>query len=158
MVKKLHFEYMILLLLLLLSSSSSLSCAVSLIGFMAVAPAYKQKQIELESKSFETSRKELDILCAYSTQEYRFQLTRSLKAWVCDHFLSGVAVSNPARSHGYLSLVFVVCCQVAFSASGWSLVQGSPLEFGVSKLIMKPQYWGGPRSLGGGGLLYQGGR
>jgi hypothetical protein len=35
--------------------------------------------------------------------------------------------------HGCLSFVSVVCCQVEVSASGWSLVQGSPTECGVSE-------------------------
>ena len=38
---------------------------------------------------------------------------------------------NPAG--GSLSLVSVVCCQVEVAASGWSLVQRSPTECGVSK-------------------------
>jgi hypothetical protein len=37
------------------------------------------------------------------------------------------------RGHGCLSVVSVVCCQVEVSASGWSLVQRSPIEFGVSE-------------------------
>jgi hypothetical protein len=32
-----------------------------------------------------------------------------------------------------LSVVSVVCCQVKFSASGWSLIQRSPIERGVSE-------------------------
>jgi hypothetical protein len=36
--------------------------------------------------------------------------------------------------HGCLSFVSVVCCQVEVSASGWSLVQRSPTECGVSKV------------------------
>jgi hypothetical protein len=35
--------------------------------------------------------------------------------------------------HGCLSLVCVVCCQVEVSATGWSLVQRSPTECGVSE-------------------------
>jgi hypothetical protein len=38
------------------------------------------------------------------------------------------------RRHGCLYLVSVVCCQVEVSASGWSLVQRSPTEYGVSKV------------------------
>jgi hypothetical protein len=38
------------------------------------------------------------------------------------------------RRHGCLSLVSVVCCQVV-SATGRSLVQGSPTECGVSKYV-----------------------
>jgi hypothetical protein len=37
------------------------------------------------------------------------------------------------RGHGCLSVVSVVCCQVEVSASGWSLVQRSPTECGVSE-------------------------
>jgi hypothetical protein len=37
------------------------------------------------------------------------------------------------RGHGYLSVVTVVCCQVEVSATGWSLVQRSSTECGVSE-------------------------
>jgi hypothetical protein len=37
------------------------------------------------------------------------------------------------RGHECLSLVSVVCCQVEVSATGWSLVQRSPNECGVSE-------------------------
>ena len=37
------------------------------------------------------------------------------------------------RGHGFLSLVNVVCCQVEVSASGWSLVQRSSTQYGVSE-------------------------
>jgi hypothetical protein len=37
------------------------------------------------------------------------------------------------RGHGCLSVVCVVCCQVEVSATGWSLVQSSPTECGVSE-------------------------
>jgi hypothetical protein len=37
------------------------------------------------------------------------------------------------RRHGCLSLVSVVCCQVDVPASGWSPVQRSPTECGVSE-------------------------
>jgi hypothetical protein len=41
----------------------------------------------------------------------------------------------------------VVCCQVEVSASGWSLVQRSPTECGVSKkcVIVKPRKMRRPR-------------
>jgi hypothetical protein len=38
------------------------------------------------------------------------------------------------RGHGCLSVESVVCCQVEVSESGWSLVQRSPTECGVSKV------------------------
>jgi hypothetical protein len=37
------------------------------------------------------------------------------------------------RGHGCLSLLSVVCSQVEVSATGWSLVQRSPTECGVSE-------------------------
>jgi hypothetical protein len=37
-----------------------------------------------------------------------------------------------------MSLVCVVCCQVEVTASGWSLVQRSPTECGLS-VIVKPR-------------------
>ena len=37
------------------------------------------------------------------------------------------------QGHGCLPLVSVLCCQVEFSASGWSLVQRSPTECVVSE-------------------------
>jgi hypothetical protein len=55
------------------------------------------------------------------------------KAWVCGRSLAGIVGSNPTGGHGCLSLVSVVCCQVEVSASGWSLVQRSPTECGVSE-------------------------
>jgi hypothetical protein len=46
-----------------------------------------------------------------------------------------------------MSLVSVVCCQVEVSATGWSLVQKSPTECGVSKkcVIVKPRKIRRPR-------------
>jgi hypothetical protein len=55
------------------------------------------------------------------------------KAWVCGCSFTGIAGSNPARRHGCLSVVSVVCCQVDVSATGWSLVQRSPTDCGVSQ-------------------------
>jgi hypothetical protein len=40
-----------------------------------------------------------------------------------------------APGHGFLSVVSVVCCHVAVSASGWSLVRRSPTECGVYNWI-----------------------
>jgi hypothetical protein len=52
------------------------------------------------------------------------------KAWVCGRWDCGFEFR---RGDGCLSLVIVVCCQVEVSASGWSLVQRSPAECGVSE-------------------------
>jgi hypothetical protein len=46
--------------------------------------------------------------------------------------LLGLRVTIPPW-YGYLSLVNVVCCQVEVSATGRSLVEGSPAEYGVSE-------------------------
>jgi hypothetical protein len=68
------------------------------------------------------------------------------KAWVFGRSLTGIVGSNPAGGHGCLSLVIVVCCQVEVSATGWFLVQRSPTECGVSKIvIMKPRKMRRPR-------------
>jgi hypothetical protein len=51
---------------------------------------------------------------------------RPLACWYCG-FAS-------RQAHGCLSLVSIVCCQVAVSASDRSLVHRSPTEGGVSDL------------------------
>jgi len=52
-------------------------------------------------------------------------------------------VLNPAKGHGYLSVVIIVCCQVEVSATSWLLVQRSPADCGASVyVIYKPQEWG----------------
>jgi hypothetical protein len=56
------------------------------------------------------------------------------KAWVFGRSLTRIVGSNPTGGHGCLSVVSVVCCQVEVSATGWSLVQRSPTECGVSKV------------------------
>jgi hypothetical protein len=53
------------------------------------------------------------------------------KAWVSGHSLAGIVGSNPAGPGRYV--VSVECCEVEVSASGWSLVQRSPTECGVSE-------------------------
>ena len=54
------------------------------------------------------------------------------KAWFCGRSLAGIVGSNPIGGHGCQSVVSVVCCQVEVSGSGWSRVQRSPKECGVS--------------------------
>ena len=41
------------------------------------------------------------------------------------------------RRHGYLSVVSVVCCQVEVSATGRSLVQGSPTDCVMFLFVIK---------------------
>ena len=53
------------------------------------------------------------------------------EACVCGLSLAGIAGSNPGG--GGLGFVSVVCFQVEISASGWSLVQRSLTECGVSE-------------------------
>ena len=56
------------------------------------------------------------------------------KGWICSRLLAVISVSNPTEGmDGCLSLVSAVCCQVEVSASGWSFVQRSTAEWGVSE-------------------------
>jgi hypothetical protein len=56
------------------------------------------------------------------------------KVWVYGRSFAGICGFQSHLVHGCLFLVSVVCCQVEVSASGRSLVQRSPTEFGVSKM------------------------
>jgi hypothetical protein len=56
--------------------------------------------------------------------------------------------------HGCLSLVKVVFCQVEVSATGWSLVQRSPTECGVSECDREASIMGRPWPTRGGGGLH----
>jgi hypothetical protein len=60
------------------------------------------------------------------------------KEWVCCHSLAGIAGSDPVEGMD-VCLVFVVCCQVAASAMGRSLVQRSPTEHGVCLSVHDPE-------------------
>jgi len=54
------------------------------------------------------------------------------KAWVCGRSIAGTVGSNPAAG---MDVCLFECCvlSVDFSASGWSLVQRSPTQSGVSE-------------------------
>jgi hypothetical protein len=56
-----------------------------------------------------------------------------VQVWVFGRSLTRIVGSNPTGGMD-LSVVSVVCCQVEVSATGWSLVQRSPTESGVSKM------------------------
>ena len=58
--------------------------------------------------------------------------TARSKSWVCGPSLAGIAGSNPVGGMD-MSLASAVFCQVEVSASGWSLIQRSPTECGVSE-------------------------
>lgn len=75
---------------------------------MAVVTADKrQRKIELQSNSVDTSREGLNILCRYKGKCLS-QWPCGLKVRVCGHSLAGVAGSNPARGGGpWISLSFV---------------------------------------------------
>jgi hypothetical protein len=62
------------------------------------------------------------------------------KAWVFGRSLTRIVCSNPTGGMD-VCVVFVVCCQVEVSATGWSLVQRSPTDCGVSQMCvtMKPR-------------------
>ena len=55
------------------------------------------------------------------------------KACVCGRSLAGTGGFESCQGYGCLSLVSVVCCQVEVSATGWSLVQRSSTDNGVSE-------------------------
>jgi hypothetical protein len=57
--------------------------------------------------------------------------------------------------HEYLSVVFIVCCQVEFSASGWSLVQSSRNECDVSKCDREASTTRKPWPTGGSLAVYK---
>ena len=86
------------------------------------------------------------LFCGYSLwymQSYStlIPVAQRSKAWGYGFSLAG---SNPAGGND-LSPVSLVC-QAVVSATGWSLVQRSPTECGVS--IVEPQRWGpGPLGL-----------
>jgi hypothetical protein len=66
-------------------------------------------------------------------------------ARVCGQSLVAIAGLNPAGGHGCLSLVSVMSCQVEVFVTGWSLIQRSPTDCGVSLcVIYKPRARGGP--------------
>jgi len=54
-------------------------------------------------------------------------------AWVCGRSLAGIPVFESRRGHGCMCLVRVVYCRVEASAPGWSLVQRSAVECGISE-------------------------
>ena len=66
------------------------------------------------------------------------------KAWVCGCSLAGIAGSNPAGA--WMFVVSVVCYQEEVSASGWSRVQWSPTECGVSECDRVASIMKKPRS------------
>ena len=53
------------------------------------------------------------------------------KALVCDHPLARITGSNTAERMD-VCLLWVLCCSLEVSASGWSLVQKSLPDYGVS--------------------------
>ena len=55
------------------------------------------------------------------------------KAWVWGLPLAGFAGSNPVGGMSVCLFWREVCCQLQVTASGWSLVQKSPTEYGVSE-------------------------
>jgi hypothetical protein len=55
------------------------------------------------------------------------------KAWVCGPSFAGIVGTNPVGA--WISVSCVLCCQVEVSASGWSFVQRSATDRGVSKWV-----------------------
>jgi hypothetical protein len=67
---------------------------------------------------------------AYKYITRRSQCSRRLKRRSVDARLLECGLES-CLGHKYLSFVSVMCCQVAVSASDWSLVQRSPTDCGV---------------------------
>jgi hypothetical protein len=86
----------------------------------------------------------LQILSLYS----RFQRPRSLRCRSTAARLLRSWVRIPP-GHGWLYVVCVVCCQVEFSATSWSLVQRRPTDCSASLCVIKK-----PRGRGGHSLLW----
>ena len=80
---------------------------------------------------------------------YRSQWPRGLMRGSAAARLLGLWVRIPPERHGYLSVVSVACCQVEVSVSGWSLVQRSPTECGVSECDHEASIMRGPWYTGG---------
>ena len=80
------------------------------------------------------------------------------KAYFCGRSLAEIVGSNPAQGHGCLSVVSVVCCQVEVFASGLSLVQRRPTDFGREAWVMRRSWrTGGCCATGGAGQQSYGG-
>jgi hypothetical protein len=56
-----------------------------------------------------------------------------LACWVCGF--------ESRRGNGCLSDMSVVCCQVEFSATSWSLVQRSPTDCGICLSVIVKHWW-----------------
>jgi hypothetical protein len=74
-------------------------------------------------------------------------LELSNKIYLCKHELAGPIGRSPAEIVGskptggmkvclFCVCVYVMCCQVEVSATGWSLVQSSPTDCGVSLCVI----------------------
>jgi hypothetical protein len=64
-----------------------------------------------------TPHETLQAVCIFITicSVEEIQVGARSEAWVCGGSLVEISGSNPARGHGYLSLVSVVCCKVGRS-------------------------------------------
>jgi hypothetical protein len=69
-------------------------------------------------------------------RQSRFQWPSGLRRGSAADRLLRLLVRIPP-GHGCFSVVSVVCCQVEVSATGWSLVQRSPTDCGVSLCVIK---------------------
>ena len=145
-----------------------------LAGFEPTIPASKRPQTHALDRAanwnrqnqYDTLRNELlplikhnntpKVPCALQVSNSKITLVNPggrAMAWVCGHPLAGIACSKPAGGIDVCRSC-CVCCQAEFSASGWSTVQGSCTECGVSECDGESSTWGdlGPR---GGGAVGQ---
>jgi hypothetical protein len=117
---------------------------------------FRENQCSKSQTSLRGINKFLSILPTFTVYWTKFciwdlnrsQWPRGLRCGYAAAHLLGFYV-RILWGHGCLSLVSVVCCQVEVSATGWSLIQRSPTECGVSKVwSWSLEQWGGLGPLG----------
>jgi len=111
--------------------------------FERTIPA-NQAVADIRHSGHENRDRLVSILCALIGRRSIHVATRR-KAWLCDRLLVGIAGSNPAGGMD-MSLVSAGCCEVEVSATGGSLAQGRPTEWGVSDSHLETSTMRTPRN------------
>ena len=96
--------------------------------------------------------------CLYLLTRNSIPVPARSKASVCGWSLAGILGSNPAGDLNICLLFSVVCCQAEITATGWSLVQRSPTDCGVSECDREASTMRRPWPTGGGGFYAMGGK
>ena len=104
--------------------------------------SYKRFTIRPQNNNKAADCNPINILhteeCRKQKSRCRSQWPRGLRRWVSAARLLGLRVRIPPGA--CVSVVSVVCCQVEVCETGWSLVQRSHTECGVS-VTVKPRLW-----------------